>query len=219
VRIELNPVKWFRSSTTITAAPETQVTKQADAQLRPLVPAPIIGRTDLDAVAAAIASAEPFILKQSTPAKAEENTMGFIQDVKSEIGKAEKALASWWGKEPKLANVVGIGVNIAGAALETVFTIEGNGPASTLVGDVVSKAQQELLAVNTLVTNVGTMPTAKGILQGVVSDISALEAAASIKDPKSISAIGLAVNTINSLVNAIPVATAAPVAGALKPAA
>ena len=90
--------------------------------------------------------------------------MSFITAIESELAKAEKILASWWGKEPAFANVLATGINIAGAALETVFTLEGNGPASTIVGNVVSKAQQEILAVNSLVTTVGPTPSAKSIL-------------------------------------------------------
>jgi hypothetical protein len=136
--------------------------------------------------------------------------MSFITAIESGIGKAEKALASWWGKEPAFANVLSTGITIAGAGLETVFTLEGNGPASTIVGAVVSKAQQELLAVNSLVAAVGPVPTAKSIMSGVASDLSTLETAANITNPKSVAAVNLAVNTVNALVSSFP-ATAAPI--------
>ncbi len=135
--------------------------------------------------------------------------MSFITAIESELAKAEKILASWWGKEPAFANVLATGINIAGAALETVFTLEGNGPASTIVGNVVSKAQQEILAVNSLVTTVGPTPSAKSILAGVASDIGGLAAAANITNPKSIAAITLGVNTVNALVSSFPAATPA----------
>lgn len=135
--------------------------------------------------------------------------MSFITAIESELAKAEKILASWWGKEPAFANVLTTGINIAGAALETVFTLEGNGPASTIVGNVVSKAQQEILAVNSLVTTVGPTPSAKSILAGVASDIGGLAAAANITNPKSIAAITLGVNTVNALVSSFPAATPA----------
>jgi hypothetical protein len=116
-------------------------------------------------------------------------------------------LESWWGKEPAFYNVLSVGVNIVGISLETVFTIEGNGAAATLVGDVVSKAQQELLAVNTLVKAAGPTPSAKSLLAGVVTNISSLAAAANIKDPKSVAALTLATNTLNSLIASFPVTT------------
>jgi hypothetical protein len=131
--------------------------------------------------------------------------MSFISDVKSELSNVEKILESWWGKEPAFYNVLSVGVNIVGISLETVFTIEGNGAAATLVGDVVSKAQQELLAVNTLVKTAGPTPSAKSLLTGVVTNISSLAAAANIKDPKSVSALNLAISTLNTLVSSFPV--------------
>jgi hypothetical protein len=79
--------------------------------------------------------------------------MSVISAIESALAKAEKTLASWWGKEPAFYNILSVGVNVVGISLETVFTLESNGPASTLVGDIVSKAQQELLAVNTLVNS------------------------------------------------------------------
>jgi hypothetical protein len=133
--------------------------------------------------------------------------MSFISDIKSELSKVEKILESWWGKEPAFYNVLSVGVNIVGISLETVFTIEGNGAAATLVGDVVSKAQQELLAVNTLVKAAGPTPSAKSLLAGVVTNISSLAAAANIKDPKSVAALTLATNTLNSLIASFPVTT------------
>lgn len=136
--------------------------------------------------------------------------MSFISVIESEIAKAEKVLASWWGKEPAFSNILSIGVNTVGIALETVFTLENNGPASTLVGDIVSKAQQEILAVNTLVTTVGPTPTAKNMLAGVATDIGGLETAANITNPKSKAAVSLAVNTVNALVNSFPATPAVP---------
>jgi hypothetical protein len=133
--------------------------------------------------------------------------MSFISDIKSELSEVEKILESWWGKEPAFYNVLSVGVNIVGISLETVFTIEGNGAAATLVGDVVSKAQQELLAVNTLVKAAGPTPSAKSLLAGVVTNISSLAAAANIKDPKSVAALTLATNTLNSLIASFPVTT------------
>ena len=136
--------------------------------------------------------------------------MGFISAVEGFLAKAEKELASWWGKAPAFANVLSTGITIAGAGLETVFTLEGNGPAATLVGDIVSKAQQELLAVKSLSAAVGPNPTAKSILAGVSTDVSTLEQAANITNPKSKAAIDLAISTINALVAAYPEATPVP---------
>jgi hypothetical protein len=133
--------------------------------------------------------------------------MGFISAVESFLSKAEKELASWWGTAPKFANVLSTGITIAGAGLETVFTLEGNGSAATLVGDIVSKAQQELLAVKSLTTAVGPNPTAKSILAGVSTDIGTLEQAANITNPKSVAAIKLAISTIDAIVAAYPEAT------------
>ena len=135
--------------------------------------------------------------------------MGIISAIESEISKAEKALLVWWGKEPAFANVLSTGISIGGVALETVFTLESNGPAATLVGDIVSKAQQELLAVNALVKTVGPTPTGKSLLAGVATDLSGLTAAANITNPKSVAAVTLAVNTVNALVNSFPATPAA----------
>ena len=135
--------------------------------------------------------------------------MSIISAIESEISKAEKVLLVWWGKEPAFANVLSTGISIAGVALETVFTLEGNGPAATLVGDIVSKAQQELLAVNALVKTVGPTPTGKNLLAGVATDLSGLTAAANITNPKSVAAVTLAVNTVNALVNSFPETPAA----------
>jgi len=138
--------------------------------------------------------------------------MSFITVIESALAKAEKTLTTWWGKAPAFANILSTGITIAGAALETVFTLEGNGPASTLVGDVVSKAQQELLAVSSLVAAVGPNPTAKNIISGVASDLGSLTAAANITNPKSVAAVTLAVNTINALVTSFPEPAAAALA-------
>jgi len=139
-----------------------------------------------------------------------DTSMSFITALESDISKVEKVLESWWGKEPAFYNVLSVGVNIVGISLETVFTIDGNGPAATLVGNIVSKAQQELLAVNTLVKTVGPTPTGKSLLAGVASDVSQLEAAANITDPKSVAALTLAVNTLNNLVASFPVTAPTP---------
>ena len=136
--------------------------------------------------------------------------MSFITVLESDIRKAEKVLAVWWGKEPAFENVLSIGINTVGIALETVFTLENNGPASTLVGNIVSKAQQELLAVNALVTTVGPNPTSKSVLVGIATDLGGLETAANITNSKSKAAVGLAVNTVNALVNSFPATPAAP---------
>jgi hypothetical protein len=109
-----------------------------------------------------------------------------------------------------ISAVESTGITIAGAGLETVFTLEGNGPASTLVGDIVSKAQQELLAVKSLTAAVGPNLTAKSILAGVSTDVGTLEQAANITNPKSVAAINLAISTINALVAAYPEATPVP---------
>jgi hypothetical protein len=145
--------------------------------------------------------------------------MSFVTAVEADFKKALATLESWWGKEPGFATMLSAGINIAGVALETVFTIDGNGPAAALVASIVSKAQAELAAVNTLVSTVGTTPSVKSLLAAVASDLSQLEAAAGIKDAKSVAAISLAVNTINGLVSAFPAATPAPAATAGKPAA
>jgi hypothetical protein len=100
--------------------------------------------------------------------------MSVISAIESVLAKAEKTLASWWGKEPAFYNILSVGVNVVGISLETVFTLESNGPASTLVGDIVSKAQQELLAVNTLVKTVGPTPSGKSLLAGVATDLGIL---------------------------------------------
>ena len=137
--------------------------------------------------------------------------MSFITALESDMSKVEKTLLSWWGKEPAFYNILSVGVNVAGMALETVFTIDGDGPAATLVGDAVSKAQQELLAINTLVKSVGPIPSAKSLLAGVAANISTLATAANITDAKSKSALTLAITTLNSLVTSFPAATPAPV--------
>jgi hypothetical protein len=133
--------------------------------------------------------------------------MSFISDIKSELSKVEKILESWWGKEPAFYNVLSVGINIVGVSLETVFTIDGNGAAATLVGDAVSKAQQELLAVNTLVKTVGPTPSAKSLLAGVALNIGSLASAANITNSKSVAALTLATNTLNSLIASFPVTT------------
>lgn len=133
-----------------------------------------------------------------------------IKDIESAIGKAEALLKSWWHNEPKYANILGIGINIAGTALETVFTLEGNGPMATLIGNVVSIAQQKLAAVTQLEAAVGPTPAVKTLLAGIATDIAPLESAIDIKDPKSQAAVTLAVNTINGLVQAFPVTDPAP---------
>ena len=65
--------------------------------------------------------------------------MGFISAVESFISKAEKELASWWGKAPAFANVLSTGITIAGAGLETVFTTPAHGTAFDIVGKGVAK--------------------------------------------------------------------------------
>jgi hypothetical protein len=131
--------------------------------------------------------------------------MSVISAIESVLAKAEKTLASWWGKEPAFYNILSVGVNVVGISLETVFTLESNGPASTLVGDIVSKAQQELLAVNTLVKTVGPTPSGKSLLAGVATDLGSLEQAANITNPQSVAAVNLAVSTVNTLVSSFPV--------------
>ena len=163
------------------------------------------------------ASPKPYIAGRTGPntevifvSEEAPKNMSFITALESDISKAEKVLASWWGKEPAFENVLSIGINTVGISLETVFTLENNGPASTLVGNIVSKAQQELLAVNTLVTTVGPNPASKSVLVGIATDLGGLETAANITNPKSKAAVGLAVNTVNALVNSFPATPAVP---------
>jgi hypothetical protein len=130
--------------------------------------------------------------------------MSIVSAIESAFDKAKAEIEKWWGKEPDFATILTMGIAIVGVSLETVFTVDGNGPAATLVGAVVSKAQAEIAAVNTLVATVGTTPSVKSLLLGVATDISTLEAAANITDPKSVAAVTLAVNTLNSLVSSFP---------------
>lgn len=133
-----------------------------------------------------------------------------FKDAETEIAKGFHLLESWWGSEPKYANALGIGVNIIGVAVETVFTLEGNVAGATAVGTIVSTIQQKLAAATQLVKAVGPTPTVKTLLSGVATDISSLEGAVDIKDPRSQAAVTLAANTINGLVEAFPVADPAP---------
>lgn len=158
------------------------------------------------------------VLTASTPQeKPFMSFKSFVTDVESELGKAEKELAQWWGKEPALNNVVGIAATTIGTALETVFTLEGNGAGASVVGDAVSKVQQDLLAVKTLVATVGPTPSVANVLKGVASDVGDLATIAGIKNPTSLASLKIATTTAETLANTITAAVPTPPAPAAPP--
>jgi hypothetical protein len=130
--------------------------------------------------------------------------MGLIADLKSFASKFEQDLDKLWSKAPKVEQIAETTITFVGPILEDIFTVAGDGPAAAIVGDVVSKAEQDLTAVKALLTTTGATPSVGGIIAGVAANLGTLEAAANISDPKTVSNINLVVNELNALVAAFP---------------
>jgi hypothetical protein len=132
--------------------------------------------------------------------------MSFIKDLESFASKFEKDLEALWKKAPAVEKVAETTITFVGPILETIFTLAGDGPAATVVGDIVSKAQQDLTAASALLSTIGPTPSVAGVISGVATNVASLETAANITDPKVVADIALVVKELQAVVAAFPTA-------------
>ncbi len=141
----------------------------------------------------------------------------FLAYFKKEYQKVEANL-------PQIEKVADTVLKYVGGALQIVLTAEGAGAAASVVGNVVTEAQQDVTVAGSLIYDFGANPTATSMLSSVSENLSGLLTAGHITSTTAVTAANKVVGELNALSTALtaasaPAATAAVAAAPATPAA
>jgi len=126
----------------------------------------------------------------------------------SSIANAGHTFVSWFETEvnkfqkdaPAIETFIEQGVAYATGVLKIVLAqVDANSPAA----GILSKAIQDLLTLSAVAYDAGAHPSLASGFQDVVSNLTALESAAGIKNVNSVATVGKVVNTLSAIVSAL----------------
>ena len=101
---------------------------------------------------------------------------------------------------PAIEAFIEQGVAYATGVLKIVLAqVDANSPAA----GILSKAIQDLLTLSAVAYDAGAHPSLASGFQDVVSNLTALESAAGIKNVNSVATVGKVVNTLSAIVSAL----------------
>jgi len=128
------------------------------------------------------------------------------------VGWIAKEYAKLYNAEPTLEAVADAAFAYAVPAVQILISATGNSAAATLIGNVATEAQKDLLVVSALIHDFGPTPSAAGILSTIKSNLSSLLADSHITDAVHVAIITKVVNALGVLAAAIAkaIASAAP---------
>jgi hypothetical protein len=116
--------------------------------------------------------------------------MSFFKEIEAEIKKLFGELPAWDVTASRVITVIA-------PLLETALLLT-DPAAEAIVAPIVTEAQADLATASVIIKGAGPTPTLKSALNSFVTNLSAIETAANIKDPASQTKFTAAVTVINA---------------------
>lgn len=140
--------------------------------------------------------------------------MSFISALENDVHTfaawAEKELGKMSSEAPAITKIVDTIMQYVGGAASILAGLEGGAAASAAVTSAAGAIQAGVTAVSGLVTDFGATPTVASIATSLVTNSSALLAAAKVTNPASVKAANAIVANLTTLATSLSAAATPP---------
>lgn len=141
-----------------------------------------------------------------------------LTSIFNEVKTAEHTFVAWAEKEfqaieknePAVEKIADTALTYAKMILPTILVAEGDPVAAAIALKTMNQAQNDMTAVQGVITDVGASPTVASKIASISTNIGTLLTVGQVKDPKSAANITNVVNSLASVATAIANAATPP---------